>query len=429
MKASIFLTALILSTPLLVFSEGCAPNVEMSSFLSGKIAYLEANYQKAFEYLSQGSLLTFNNKTYWQLCHSALMAGKTQDFLQKMEEMDYGDQALWARYREFWQAYQGKPPFNDRSADQISNIEWEMMFHCIPREEKLEYLDRLYTHRWLQYPSVRSFMLEKLIEWGLNEDAYELASLDFKRINTQWIEVCDQYFTHEQLKIIFQRTLDPDCEEALQKKWYEQAIALHSGHSGQIEHYAHAISTATLSQETVFHLARCFIRHGQSECAQVLVEKSSLSTEHQICLRIEHALRKRELDLVDTLLTQTALSQSEQSFYRAQMAYYNKNFTQAWRLCQNIAPQYQNKEFHVLQACILAHTHPEKTMPFVMNLYRNKSISHREITIVQIHMLSLQGNLDQANKIWTLLQRQEKTPLKNISIFLNQDFLKSLGKR
>jgi len=78
-----------------------------------------------------------------------------------------------------------------------------------------------------------------------------------------------------------------------------------------------------------------------------------------------------------------------------------------------------NKEAIVLKACALCETDPKSVMPFMMGLYRKECMTHREMTIVQIHLLDSQGQTTQAQAVWMQLTEQEQSQLRGLKIFLN----------
>ena len=294
------------------------------------------------------------------------------------------------------------------------------MFQCIPTENKLLYLDRLYTHQWLQYPSVRAFMVETLIQWGLNEDAYELATLDFDAINEEWIQTCDLNFSYAQLQQVYKRIPKYGGDLALKAKWYTHVISVYDGDLLENHEAIRDIRNSYFWGDQLYGVVRSLIRHNHTELAYVLCEEGELTDDQALFLNIERALGMKELSQAEQLLSQIShQSRPDYSFYQGLLAYYKKDFISALRYINKINLTDLSKEAAVLKACILCDTEPKSVMPFMMDLYRKKYVTHREMTIVQIHLLDRQGHTEQAKGVLNQFMEQEQSQLKDLKIFLN----------
>lgn len=423
MKTRIFLSTLLLIIPFSLISEEVIKDSEIKMILIGKMAYAEKNYSLAYSTLSQYDFSQYDRQTFWQLCHSAFYSGQEKIFISSFQKTLLNHPHHIEIYNDFFKAYLGQEPSNMFHYGLISKEEWHLFFDCLPESKKMAYLNNIYTQSWLQDPSLRSFILELLISWNLGEDALELASLGFDNFNKEWLDTCDLYFSNSQLAQIYATPPHKDCPQDVKLSWYKNAIRIYAEDNHKMAELVSDIYKEHLPNESLFTLAMALYEAGYGIVGQEFLDRSDPSDQMMMEWGIMESCANKAYDSAYEKLniySQFYIKNKSTLLHQAETYLKTKCYQKAWATCEKIPSHEKTKESYVIQACALAHLSQDQSLPFLLSLYRDKKISHREITAVQAYCLRLKGERYQADLIWNNLKKQEKSSLAHLERLITE---------
>jgi hypothetical protein len=381
----------------------------MSDALTGKLAYLEGNYQIAHAPILAVLRERANRTLYLQYVKSALHQNTTDDLFSITNDLsNRSDDITYKKMNVALEVrYKTLPLCSD--LDLLSKNDWYEFFSLLPPEDRIVFLEKIYQPAMVGSSSTRAFMAELLMMLDLHKEASLLLMMSTKHLNADLIDTGQKILSiQDQRKFLIEYQFVVPSED--RQLWLEALAAVYQ-HTAIPPSLVQCFLKDTQSPEVI----KSLIEGRQFELATTLVHQVSLSGAQQQLFLIKLQLERFELKEAEQSLKQYhPKSLDGYKMILADYHYKKHEYEKALNDLEFIEDSAVAKEALLLRTKILLKIDPKAALMVLSHLQQRGLYPKRDLCFLQAIALSSMGHQPQAITLLERIHQDEPQDLKII---------------
>ncbi|NBV27736.1 hypothetical protein EBS02_01785, partial [bacterium] len=175
----------------------------MSQALTGKLAYMEGNYQAAESSLVKVLWAQPDKVLYLHYIQSTLNNRNTDEVFPLTEHLiKETNDSFYRKGLVFLKTRYEQLP-GQADLDLLSKDDWYEFFSLLPAQDRIIFLEKLYKPEMIGSSSTRSFIAEIFLLLDLHQEAADLILFPTENLNSDLIEAAQRILTINQQRAFF----------------------------------------------------------------------------------------------------------------------------------------------------------------------------------------------------------------------------------
>jgi len=374
----------------------------MSQALTGKLAYMEGNYQAAESSLVKVLWAQPDKVLYLHYIQSTLNNRNTDEVFPLTEHLiKETNDSFYRKGLVFLKTRYEQLP-GQADLDLLSKDDWYEFFSLLPAQDRIIFLEKLYKPEMIGSSSTRSFIAEIFLLLDLHQEAADLILFPTENLNSDLIEAAQRILTINQQRAFFKEYGDK-VNTQYQQDWL-QAVALCYNRTPIpidlqkkfLTRHAHAGVVASL------------IHSGQFFLAQAILEKEWISSKDKALFAIEIKIERFELqEAQDDLKNYRPKSSDGYKLALAKYHYKTQEYEKSFQALADISDPEKAKEALLLRAKILLKVEPKGALMMLGHFQQKRLYPQSDLAFMQAIALMKLGYSTQAIALLERLYAQD----------------------
>jgi len=403
MNKNIFTYSLALVSSMTVLAaESQQTQTLMSHALTGKLAYIEGNYQVAESSLVKVLWAQPDKVLYLHYIQSTLTNGKTDEVFPLTEHLiKQTNDSFYRKGLVFLKTRYAQLP-GQADLDLLSKDDWYEFFSLLPTQDRITFLEKIYQPEMIASSSTRSFIAELFLLLDLHKEAADLVMFPTENLNSDLIHTAQKILTVNQQKAFFKEYADK-VNTQCQQDWLQAVAICYDRTPIPMD-----LQKKFLNNHADSGVVESLINSGQFFLAQEILEKEWISSRDKGLFAIQIKIERFELqEAQDELKKYRPKSSDGYKLALAKYHYKTQEYEKAFHVLADISDPEKAKEALLLRAKILLKVEPRGALMMLGNFQQKRLYPQSDLAFMQAIALMKLGYSSQALELLERLYAQD----------------------